>query len=503
LSDKKLIIHHAPDLRGTLVSCGERVAVDYLIDRYASVVTNFDSVCAGPSVHRDETSPLHLCIEGDFEQTPLLTEVSRVVTDFIRHLSRVRGISPKDIVAHRDQFYEPSSDRSALCPGIYLYQHLVGVRSQLERELSVGQEPQLYDAFFEVLGVSERVDGFEVVGWVTNVGNGTWCARNDEWHVSLGLKAISEASELLIERRYPIPAGGVAPGEGFSFNLKADIPYEGCSRLDIGLVIENKFWFANTGLRPLAFAGPMRGGIKLPDVTREVNSGRVSIVALAAEDSLDECREWVRTGLLIDPASVDAKALMLVSYQATESGIRECNSAIAGCGDRDIVIVSHGVSFQDASWLAKLQRAAYADPSVAAASAMLVDSFGRVVDIGGNLHASGYTYSPGFWRAPSDRRVSMLREPGFLPVGALYLRRDAMAQIGLLPEKWQDLQLALIEWSYRVRNYGKRVRVVHSAVGIVPARHIPTATEAVIRGYGQRRELLERLSDIINNGWYG
>lgn len=502
MSEKKLIIHHATAPIGTVTTCGGSVPIDYLIDRYASVVTNYDSVCSRPGAHRDSSQALHLCVEGNFEQTPLSPDLSRVTADLVKHLSRIHGILPKDIIAHRDQFQELGQDAFEMCPGIYLCQHLATIRSELERDGSSERLIEPYDAFFEVLGVSERTDSFEVAGWVTNVGSEAWFARNDEWHVSLGLKAISEASEPLLERRYPIPSGGIAPGEGFSFRLAAGAPYSACSRLEFGLVIDNKFWFANNGLRPLAFRGVMRGSLVMPGAMELLKSKSVSILALATDESPEQHSQWVRTGLHLDDETLEPDSFIQHSQRSAQTSIDICNSTIAARAGRDLVIVSRGVQFQDPTWLATLQRAAHADPVVAAVSAILSDSQGRVVDIGGTLYSTGYTHSPGFLRAPQDRMVATKREPGFLPVGAVYFRHDALEQVGCFNTQWRDLQLALIEWCYRARSLSMRVRVAHPAVAVVPARHLSLAMQPTISGYALRRALLDKLADVMIEGRY-
>ncbi len=499
---RKLVIHHSAQPNGVFTNCGRQEPIDYLLDRYATVVTNYESVCAKSAFQQGDRGTITLCIEGNYEQNPVSVNVDRGVKNFIKHLCRVASIHPQDIVAHHKQHDASEFIKPELCPGIYMRECLAAIRSELE---GLGEELHRvpdYDATLEIHGVVESPDGFKVVGWVANTGHSSWYGEGGQWHVSLGLRVLGSDHSILLEKRYPPASGGVAPGEGFAFQLEASVSYASCVRLEMGLVIENKFWFSNSGLLPLTFAGPMRGSIVLPKAEDELQSAPVAVIALLDKGMEHTSDEWIREGAYLDHSLVYPDRNTHVRGSLHRGSVETCAAVIAECDDRDVVIVSHGVRFQDDAWLAKLRRSAYAEPSIAAVSAKIVDESSRVLDIGGVLYSSGYTHSPGFLKGLCDREVVMHREPGFLPAGAVYIRRDALKRVGPLNHEWKDLQLALIEWCYRARPHGMKVRIEHSAVASVPASYLAAASRSPISGYSRRLKLLQRLSDVIIEGRY-
>jgi GT2 family glycosyltransferase len=136
---------------------------------------------------------------------------------------------------------------------------------------------------------------------------------------------------------------------------------------------------------------------------------------------------------------------------------RACNIGIAAArpGD-DIVLLNNDVVVDDPGWLARLQDAAHADPSVGIAGARLLAGDGRLSHTGSHMLPVSLRGEQEGGQELDVGQCRRRREVEAVVFALVYLRRDTIEQVGVLDEAYfayfEDSDYCL-----RVRRAGRTV----------------------------------------------
>ena len=184
---------------------------------------------------------------------------------------------------------------------------------------------------------------------------------------------------------------------------------------------------------------------------------------LAALREVTEHPDW--RVVVVDNGSTDGtlgwlrdQAWLTVLAQPENLGYgRACNIGIAAArpGD-DIVLLNNDVVVDDPGWLARLQDAAHADPSVGIAGARLLAGDGRLSHTGSHMLPVSLRGEQEGGQELDVGQCRRRREVEAVVFALVYLRRDTIEQVGVLDEAYfayfEDSDYCL-----RVRRAGRTV----------------------------------------------
>lgn len=175
--------------------------------------------------------------------------------------------------------------------------------------------------------------------------------------------------------------------------------------------------------------------------------------------------------LVVDNGSTDGTAglvarqfpgVRLIRHERNLGFSAGNNAGLRAAGGEVLVLLNQDTVVHP-GWLAALL-AAFDDPAVGIAGCKLLYPNGTI------QHAGGFIYGPCADAdhhgrgAPDDGRFDQAADAEFVTGAALAIRRAAMEQIGLLDEGFSPAYYEDIDWCYRARAAGWRVRYVPGAV---------------------------------------
>jgi len=152
--------------------------------------------------------------------------------------------------------------------------------------------------------------------------------------------------------------------------------------------------------------------------------------------------------------------------------------------DDDIVLLNNDTLVKK-GWLKSLKECAYSDPAIGIVGAKLVYPNGLLQEAGGEIFRDGSGRNIGKFDDPDRYIYNVRREVDYCSGACLYLKRDALSQIGYLdevfsPAYWEDTDIC-----FRARAAG--FRVVYEPAAVVV--HLEGATA----GSPEKRTLSGRL----------
>ena len=188
----------------------------------------------------------------------------------------------------------------------------------------------------------------------------------------------------------------------------------------------------------------------------------ISILALNNLELTKQCIESIFE-------NTEGEYRICVFNQGSDDGTMEYLDSL---GDRIDAVHSPNDTLVKKGWLSTLRECAYSDPAIGIVGAKLVYPNGLLQEAGGEIFRDGSGRNIGKYDDPDRHIYNVRRDADYCSGACLYLKRDALSQIGYLdevfsPAYWEDTDLC-----FRARAAGFRV-VYEPAAEVV---HLEGAT---------------------------
>ncbi|MDX2175754.1 MAG: glycosyltransferase family 2 protein [Candidatus Sumerlaeia bacterium] len=186
-------------------------------------------------------------------------------------------------------------------------------------------------------------------------------------------------------------------------------------------------------------------------------------------DALRKCVPAPAEVILVDNGSTDGLSpFVRKNYPEVRLVRAPRNLGFGGGNNLGILNASGGIvvllnddTEPDPGWLAPLERAFREDPKLGCAGCrLLYPGTRKVQHLGGFVHANGLTDHAHWGEDAAATEGLPVREVDYATGAAMAVRRECLAQTGLLDECFWPIYFEEVDWCARARRRGWRVAVV-------------------------------------------
>jgi GT2 family glycosyltransferase len=135
--------------------------------------------------------------------------------------------------------------------------------------------------------------------------------------------------------------------------------------------------------------------------------------------------------------------------------VRPNNHIMNAFPDRDVVLINNDIEIVNDNWLNYLYHAAYSSPQIGAAGGLLLSPDGLVSEAGAMVHANGYCENIGRGLSPNLTHLQTPRIVDYCSGCFLYLRRDAIREIGIFDDRFHPMYYEDVDWQMRLQQIGR------------------------------------------------
>lgn len=173
--------------------------------------------------------------------------------------------------------------------------------------------------------------------------------------------------------------------------------------------------------------------------------------------------------VVVDNASTDnTKEIMmeitdkyseLVEYRrndVNEFFIKPNNNIIEEFSDADVVLVNHDIEILSKCWLTRLYSSAYSAADIGCAGGRAVYPNGVLAEAGAEIYSDGTGRNIGRYEDPNADVYNIQRYVGYVSGCLMYMRRDAIDQVGALDKDLEPMYYEDSEWQYRLHINGMK-----------------------------------------------
>jgi GT2 family glycosyltransferase len=167
--------------------------------------------------------------------------------------------------------------------------------------------------------------------------------------------------------------------------------------------------------------------------------------------------------------------------------------------DADIVLVNNDVEVVNGGWLANLVDAAYSASNVCGAGGLVLDSDGKISEAGAEIYSSGSGTNLYRGAQPGNVGAQAIRSVGFVSGCLMYMRRDAIRQIGPLDDDFHPMYFEDAAWHYKAHVEG--LKTMYTPWSIVVHKEGSTAGTDTSKGMKRyqtinRDKFLEKFKEV-------
>lgn len=160
--------------------------------------------------------------------------------------------------------------------------------------------------------------------------------------------------------------------------------------------------------------------------------------------------------------------------------VRPNNYIINQFHDADIVLVNNDVEVVNGGWLVNLVDAAYSASNVCGAGGLVLDSEGKIAEAGAEIYSSGAGVNLYRGAQPGNLGAQAIRSVGFVSGCLMYMRRDAIRQIGPLDDDFHPMYFEDAAWHYKAHSEG--LKTIYTPWTIVVHKEGSTAGTDTSKG---------------------
>jgi GT2 family glycosyltransferase len=143
-----------------------------------------------------------------------------------------------------------------------------------------------------------------------------------------------------------------------------------------------------------------------------------------------------------------------INNEKNEFFITPNNRVIEAHPDSDIVLVNDDIEIISKCWLSSLYSAAYSEGSIACAGGKTIFPNGLLAEAGAELYNDGFGRNIGRNDDPNKDVYNLRRYVGYVSGCLMYMRRDAIDEIGLLDQDLFPMYYEDSDWQYRAHIKG-------------------------------------------------
>lgn len=171
--------------------------------------------------------------------------------------------------------------------------------------------------------------------------------------------------------------------------------------------------------------------------------------------------------VVVDNASTDStqeimmeitnKYSGLVDYRrndVNEFFIKPNNDIIEEFSDADVVLVNHDIEILSRCWLTRLYSSVYSSANIGCAGGKTVYPNGMLAEAGAEIYRDGTGRNIGRYEDPNTDVYNLQRYVGYVSGCLMYMRRDAIDQVGILDKDLEPMYYEDSEWQYRLHING-------------------------------------------------
>jgi GT2 family glycosyltransferase len=150
------------------------------------------------------------------------------------------------------------------------------------------------------------------------------------------------------------------------------------------------------------------------------------------------------------------RPIELILLETNDFFVRPSNRLIALFPNDDIVLMNNDLEVVNSGWLSNLVDAAYSAPDVGSAGGKILDPSGFISEAGAEIHASGHGRNLGRGAPADSHSARSFRDVGFVSGCLMYMRRDAILDVGSLDDDFHPMYFEDAAWHYRAHTLGWR-----------------------------------------------
>jgi GT2 family glycosyltransferase len=128
--------------------------------------------------------------------------------------------------------------------------------------------------------------------------------------------------------------------------------------------------------------------------------------------------------------------------------VRPCNVLIRRYPGSDIVLMNNDVEVVNRGWLTNLVDAAYSAANVCGSGGCILDPSGNISEAGAEIYASGFGQNLCRGLPAGTGSARGIRSVGFVSGCLMYMRRDAITELGALDEDFHPMYFEDAAWHY-------------------------------------------------------
>lgn len=132
----------------------------------------------------------------------------------------------------------------------------------------------------------------------------------------------------------------------------------------------------------------------------------------------------------------------------------------------DFVLINDDVKIIDGDWLSYLYSSAYSADYIAAAGGKTIYTDGSLAEAGAELYNDGKGKNIGRYDNPQKDEYNVSKYVGYCSGCLLYMRHDAIDQIGIFSDRLEKLYYEDSDWQYRAHFYGLKTIYDHRCCAI-------------------------------------
>lgn len=132
----------------------------------------------------------------------------------------------------------------------------------------------------------------------------------------------------------------------------------------------------------------------------------------------------------------------------------------------DFVLINDDVKIIDGNWLSYLYSSVYSADYIAAAGGKTIYPDGSLAEAGAELYNDGTGRNIGRYDNPQKDEYNVTKYVGYCSGCLLYMRHDAIDQIGIFSDQLEKLYYEDGDWQYRAHFYGLKTIYDHRCCAI-------------------------------------